>query len=172
MLNRRHDSVVSLLNVLERQYGCAAVLCNSRGGNSTQDVQESDPHAATKGKGKGKDLDIPSTFLGYLHRCPHVLKSIDAYILEHASSFADISAEGEFKLEHKTIFDGYIALLDKHVAAFLEFMGINETEFLEALAKVQGQGEAEWRPFKALLNKADYMTFVKMMQTRASGKAS
>eukprot|EP00419_Tripos_fusus_P017999 CAMPEP_0172745758 /NCGR_PEP_ID=MMETSP1074-20121228/138744_1 /TAXON_ID=2916 /ORGANISM="Ceratium fusus, Strain PA161109" /LENGTH=69 /DNA_ID=CAMNT_0013577005 /DNA_START=26 /DNA_END=232 /DNA_ORIENTATION=- len=63
----------------------------------------------------------------------------------------------------------YLALLDNLLQDFLQKHGATEQEFLSALASIQQSGDQQFRPFKSLLDRADYHGFAKMMQVYANG---
>lgn len=107
-------------------------------------------------------MDLASAFMQYVQRCPHVMQSIQGFVGENCHHFADLAVCEEHRLEYTTIHQQFLALLEQHVEAFLQFQGASESEFLEALQSVQEAGE--WKPFKSLLDKTDYHTFAKMMQ--------
>merc|ERR1712023_338878 len=105
----------------------------------------------------------------YVQRCPHVMESIHSFVVTYAPHFSQLGVTDEHRLEYTEIHRQYLALLDGHVQQFLQFQGAAEEDFIAALAQVQENGEQEWKPFKALLDKTDYYTFAKMMQVAANG---
>eukprot|EP00929_Paragymnodinium_shiwhaense_P023541 TRINITY_DN14717_c0_g1_i2.p1 TRINITY_DN14717_c0_g1~~TRINITY_DN14717_c0_g1_i2.p1 ORF type:complete len:172 (+),score=38.31 TRINITY_DN14717_c0_g1_i2:72-587(+) len=131
--------------------------------------------------------DLAGSFLGYVQRCPHVMKSIQAFVMENCGAFAALGEAEEHKLEYTEIHKKYLELLDAHVQAFLQFTHTSEEDFMVALARVQDSDDAAWKPFKdlgfftapgptvsafglnALIDKTDYYNFAKMMQIQANG---
>mmetsp|Transcript_50744 Transcript_50744/g.94858 ORF Transcript_50744/g.94858 Transcript_50744/m.94858 type:complete len:137 (-) Transcript_50744:52-462(-) len=118
---------------------------------------------------EARSLDLSKSFLEYVRRCPHVMESVKAFIAEHCMHFAELADCEEHKLEYTLVHKEFIALLERHVEAFLHFQHASEPDFLAALAIIQESGGPEWKPFKALLDKTDYYAFAKMMQIQANG---
>eukprot|EP00927_Polykrikos_kofoidii_P003462 TRINITY_DN11379_c0_g1_i2.p1 TRINITY_DN11379_c0_g1~~TRINITY_DN11379_c0_g1_i2.p1 ORF type:complete len:159 (-),score=38.98 TRINITY_DN11379_c0_g1_i2:78-503(-) len=121
------------------------------------------------GHEEAQSADLATAFMMFVRRCPGVTRSIQEFVVENAPAFASLGESDEHSHEHQAIFQRYIALLDGHVESFLKFKGASEEEFMQTLVQVRDSGEVEWRPFKALLDKADYYTFAKMMQIQANG---
>eukprot|EP00931_Biecheleriopsis_adriatica_P121713 TRINITY_DN96775_c0_g1_i1.p1 TRINITY_DN96775_c0_g1~~TRINITY_DN96775_c0_g1_i1.p1 ORF type:complete len:121 (-),score=36.45 TRINITY_DN96775_c0_g1_i1:31-393(-) len=103
-----------------------------------------------KGKGKGKDQDVA-----------------DKYTEQHAPVFAGFSQEAEQRLEYTEIFNGYISLLDGHLAAFLSFMKLDESQLIAALNNKKSCGGEAWEPFAWFLQKDDFMAFAYMLAAKA-----
>ncbi|CAE8650581.1 unnamed protein product, partial [Polarella glacialis] len=114
-----------------------------------------------------QSMDLASAFLMYVRKCPHVMMSVKAFVAENCQSFAALGDCEEHKLEFTEVHQGFIALLDQRVEAFLRSQGASEEDFHAALVALQGGGAEEWKPFKTLIDKTDYHTFAKMMQIQA-----
>lgn len=107
---------------------------------------------------------LPGAFLCYLKAHPEVLDSIREYQAANCHLFLGQESE-EYPLEATDAYNAFVALIDKHLSAFLREYGATPDMFADALLDLKRANDPHWMAFDLLLRKVDFPTVANLMRT-------
>merc|ERR1712190_92207 len=108
---------------------------------------------------------LPEAFMAYLKNHPEILQEIRDFQTLHRQRFVGSQPGQEFSLEQTDSYHTFLAIVDKHMSAFLAEAGCSEEEFVATLELLKEGQHPHWQAFDMLLSRADFESFAELLRS-------